>query len=160
MRKKVFGRQLSRTKNQRKALFRGLVACLVEKEELTTTFAKAKAIHSETEKLVTKAKSATLNDRRMILKFLGRKHLVNKLCDVIAPVFQERKGGYLRIVKLGERRGDKAEMVKMMFTENIPIEVKQNKEVLKKDTGEKIPETEEKKPKKVSRKPTKNGKNN
>lgn len=127
MRKNVYGRQLSRTKNQRQALFKGLMVCLVERGGIVTTLAKAKAIRSQIEKLVTKAKKAGLNDRRQILKVLGKTKLVNRLCDVIAPVFKEKQGGYLRIIRVGARTGDRAEMVKVMFTEEIPVEVPKEK---------------------------------
>lgn len=123
MRKRVFGHQLSRTKNQRKALFRGLIASLIKNGQLKTTLAKGRATRPAVEKLITKAKRATLNDRRQILKFLQKRSLVNRLCDVIAPVFKEKKGGYTRMIKVGRRKGDSAEMVKLMFTEDIPLEM-------------------------------------
>jgi len=135
MKKRVFGRKLSRTKNQRKALFRGLISSLVENKELTTTLAKAKSIKGETEKLVTRAKKGTLWDRKIIFKTLNKRHLVDKLVNNIAPSFKEKKGGYLRIVKLGTRIGDGAEMAKVLFTEEIlepvvvekPVEEKKGK---------------------------------
>lgn len=127
MRKNVFGRQLSRTKNQRRALFRSLISSLVERGEIETTLAKAKAIRGEAEKLVTKAKDGSLAQRRAVQKFFGKTDLVNRLCDVIAPIFKEKKGGYLRIVRIGNRVGDGAEMVKVMFTEEIPAEIQKEK---------------------------------
>jgi large subunit ribosomal protein L17 len=127
MRKNVYGRQLSRTKNQRQALFKGLMIALTERGEIVTTLAKAKAIRPQMEKLVTKAKRADISDRRQILKVLGKTNLVNRLCDVIAPVFKEKQGGYLRIIRVGTRTGDRAEMVKVMFTEKIPVEVPKEK---------------------------------
>lgn len=127
MRKNVYGRQFSRTKNQRQALFKGLMIALVEKGEIITTLAKAKAIRPQTEKLVTKAKRAEISDRRQILKVLGKTKLVNRLCDVIAPIFKEKQGGYLRILRVGTRTGDRAEMVKVMFTGEIPVEIPKEK---------------------------------
>lgn len=140
MRKNVFGRQLGRTKNQRKALFRGLVASLIENGVLETTLAKAKSIKPEAERLISRAKSGTPSDRREILKFLTKRALVNRLCDLIAPVFKDRKGGYLRILRLRRRTGDQAEMVKVLFTEEIPVEVeKKEKEIVDAGTiGEKV----------------------
>ncbi|HUW24429.1 MAG TPA: 50S ribosomal protein L17 [Patescibacteria group bacterium] len=135
MRKRVFGRHFSRTKNQRKALFRGLVGALVEKGEIVTTLPKAKAIKPQAEKLVTKAKRGTLTDQRLILRFLGKRALVNRLVMGIAPLFKDRKGGYLRIVHLGRRGGDAAEMAKLMFTEDLtkmagkPVAAEKVKEV-------------------------------
>jgi len=119
MRKRVFGRQFSRTKNQRQALFRNLVGSLVEKGEIVTTLPKAKAVKPQAEKLVTKAKRGTLTDQRVILRFLGKRALVNRLIDGIAPLFKEKKGGYLRIIRLGPRRGDIAPMAKLMFTQDL-----------------------------------------
>jgi len=119
MRKQVFGRQLGRTKNERQALFRGLIRSLVTEGEIKTTVAKAKAIRAQAEKLITKAKSGTLADRRLIFRTLNERVLVNRLVEEIAPLFKERKGGYLRLVRLGRRRGDSAEMMKIMFTESV-----------------------------------------
>lgn len=119
MRKRIFGRQFSRTRNQRQALFRGLVGSLVEKGEIVTTLPKAKAVKPQAEKLVTKAKRGTLTDQRVILRFLGKRALVNRLVVGIAPLFKEKKGGYLRIIHLGRRRGDTAPMAKLMFTEDL-----------------------------------------
>jgi len=117
MKKRTFGRQLGRTKNQRRALFRNLISSLIDKGEIITTAAKAKAIRPEIEKLITKAKTATLADRRIIFRLLGRRDLVNRLVDSIGTVFKNRPGGYVRLLKLVNRIGDQAEMVKIMFTE-------------------------------------------
>jgi len=119
MRKRVFGRQFSRTKNQRRALFRGLISALVEKGEIVTTLPKAKAVKPQAEKLVTKAKKGTLSNQRVIFRFLGKRALVNRLVMEIAPLFKEKKGGYLRIIRLGRRKGDAAQLAKLMFTEDL-----------------------------------------
>lgn len=119
MRKGIFGRQLGRNKNQRQALFRGLVSALVKEGEIETTLAKAKAIQGQAERLVTRAKEGTVANRRVLLRFLTKRDLVNRLVMDIAPLFKEKAGGYLRIVRLGRRRGDAAEMVKLMFVEKI-----------------------------------------
>ena len=116
MRKQVFGRHFSRTKNQRQALFRGLIGALFDKGEIVTTLSKAKAIKSQAEKLITKAKKGSLTDKRIILRFLSHRALVNRLVLSIAPLFKEKKGGYLRLVRLGRRRGDAAQMAKLSFT--------------------------------------------
>lgn len=131
MKKKVFGYQLSRDKNERKALFRTLISSFIKNGEIKTTLTKAKAIQAEIEKLITKARKGTLSNRREVFKFLIKSELVNKLFEVIAPVFKERQGGYTRIIKCGQRRGDAAKMVKILFSEEIPIEIK--KEVFKND---------------------------
>ncbi|PIQ69785.1 50S ribosomal protein L17 [Candidatus Shapirobacteria bacterium CG03_land_8_20_14_0_80_40_19] len=127
MRKKVFGYQLNRDKNERKALFRSLVSSLIEKNEIQTTLAKAKAIQSQTEKLITKAKKGTLSDRRVARRFLVKKDLVNRLFEVIAPIFKDRNGGYTRIIKTQIRRGDGATLVKISFTEEIPVVEREKK---------------------------------
>jgi len=92
---------------------------LVETGEIETTLAKAKAIRGEAEKLITKAKKGNLVNRRVIFRFLGKRVLVNKLMGEIAPRFKERKSGYLRIVRMGNRRGDNAQLAKIMFVDNI-----------------------------------------
>jgi len=137
MRKQVFGRQFSRTKNQRQALFRGLIGTLVEKGEIVTTLAKAKAVQSQAEKLITKAKKGDLSNKRVILRFLTKKYLVNRLVLGIAPLFKEKNGGYLRIIKLGQRKGDKAAMAQLSFTEDFSkIILKPVKEVKKEEIKE------------------------
>lgn len=142
MRKQVFGRQFSRTKNQRQALFRGLIGTLVEKGEIVTTLAKAKAVQSQAEKLITKAKRGDLSDKRIILRFLTKKSLVNRLVLGIAPLFKEKKGGYLRIIKLGQRKGDKASMAQLSFTEDFnKIILKPVKEVKKQEIKQEIKES-------------------
>lgn len=128
MRKRVFGYNLNRDRNERQALFRSLLSALIEKEGIETTAVKAKAIRGAAEKLITKAKKGTLNDRRIVKKTLLKTPLVNKLFDQIAPVFKNRNGGYLRIVKLGRRYGDDAPLVKLLFTEEIPVFAKVVKE--------------------------------
>lgn len=131
MRKRVFGYNLNRDRNERQALFRSLLSALIEKEGIETTAVKAKSIRSAAEKLITKAKKGTLNDRRIVKKTLLKSALVNKLFDQIAPAFKNRIGGYLRIVKLGKRYGDDAPLVKLLFTEEIPIMAKPVKEKTK-----------------------------
>lgn len=135
MRKKVFGKQLSRTKNQRKALFRSLVRALLIEGEITTTLIKAKAVRGQTEKLITRAKGGSLADRRLLHRFLTKRELVNRLVDEIAPRFKDRDGGYLRIVRTGRRRGDATQEAKLMFTEEVgKLEPrKQKKEVARKE---------------------------
>lgn len=121
MRKKVYGRQFGRDKNQRTALFKGLVSSLVEKGKIKTTLPKAKAVIGTAEKLITKAKRGSLSDRRLIFRFLNKRSLVDRLVDGIAPLLKERKSGYLRIIKLGIRKGDRAEMAQLSFVDEISI---------------------------------------
>lgn len=131
MNKGVFGRHFSRTKNQRTALFRGLIGSLIENDGLLTTVSKAKAIKADAEKIITKAKDGSVADKRVIFQTLNKKALVDKLVNEIAPVFKERKGGYLKIVRLGSRKGDQAQMAKLLFTQEIV-----RTELVKKTTGE------------------------
>lgn len=142
MRKQVFGRQLGRNKNQRQALFRGLLKSLVEKGEIQTTVSKAKAIKPQAEKMISKAKRGSLNDRRSILKEVGDQVLVNKLVDGIVPLFKQKNGGYLKIVRTYLRRGDSTQMAKLMFSEELKERkkdlVKAEEEVLSKEKKRKV----------------------
>lgn len=131
MRKQVFGRQLGRTKNQRQALFRGLIKSLIEKGEIETTVSKAKAIRSQAEKMINKAKRGNLNDKRIILRVIRNKELVNKLVGEIAPLFKQKNGGYLKIVRTNLRQGDSTQMAKLMFTEELKKNQDNSEEVKK-----------------------------
>jgi large subunit ribosomal protein L17 len=117
MRHNVFGKQLSRDTGQRQALLKGLAGALIRSEAIETTEAKAKAAVSLIEKLIAKAKTAKLADVRHIESVIADKMLVQKLVQDIAPRFKDRKGGFLRLVKLGTRSGDNAPMVRMEFTD-------------------------------------------
>lgn len=132
MRKAVYGRQLGRTSNQRKALFRSLVCDLIEKGKIKTTLAKAKAIKAEAEKLITKAKKGSLTDRRNIFRFLNKRSLVNCLVDGIVPHLKERHSGYLKILRLERRKGDNAVMAQLSFVNELPVMEKPEKKVIKK----------------------------
>ncbi len=104
------GKVLGRTKEPREALMRSLATSFVVYEKITTTKAKAKALRPVVEKLITLAKNDILHNRRQALKYLYTDASVKKLFEVIGPKYQERKGGYTRITKLGSRAGDGAEM--------------------------------------------------
>ena len=106
----VTGRNLSRRKDQRKALLRCLTADLVRHGRIKTTLAKAKETRIVTEKLITHGKKGTLHHRRLALSQLPNKRVVKKVFDELAPKYAERPGGYTRIVKLGPRQGDAAQM--------------------------------------------------
>ena len=110
MRHQVSGKKLGRNSSQRKALLRSLVTSFVEKERVRTTLAKAKATRPIAEKMITLAKTNTLHTRRQALQYIYKKEAVKKLFEDIGPRFMERPGGYTRIVKLGPRAGDGAEM--------------------------------------------------
>lgn len=124
MRHKVAGYTLGRTKDQRKALFRVLIKQLFEHERIRTTRAKAEAIRPQAEKLITLAKrglsdenGANVHNRRLAMARLDDNEIVAKLFDDIAPRFQDRPGGYTRMIKLGPRYGDSAEMVILELVE-------------------------------------------
>jgi large subunit ribosomal protein L17 len=123
MRHNVFGKQLSRDTGQRQALLKGLAGALIRSEAIETTEAKAKASIALIEKLITKAKKATLSDIRQIEEVIIDKSLVGKLVHDIAPRFKSRTGGYLKLIKLGVRSGDNAPMVRMEFTPGEPVVV-------------------------------------
>ncbi|HEY4564860.1 MAG TPA: 50S ribosomal protein L17 [Thermoanaerobaculia bacterium] len=103
-------RKLGRTSSHREALFRNQLQSLVEKEKIVTTLPKAKELRPIAEKVITRGKHGTVHDRRWVLRWVLKRDLVKKVFDEIAPRFTARPGGYLRIVKLGPRQGDGAEM--------------------------------------------------
>jgi large subunit ribosomal protein L17 len=120
MRHQVKGYHLGRSTGQRNALRRTMIMQLFQYEKIETTLAKAKAIQPEAEKLITMAKNSLdgseidqINARRRAAADLGNASgdVVKKLFDDIAPRFKNRQGGYTRILKLGPRQGDSAEMV-------------------------------------------------
>jgi large subunit ribosomal protein L17 len=112
MKKHVFGRQLKRDANERKALFKNLLTSLVIEERITTTEAKAKAIKAAADKLVTKAKKGGPDAFRNLAPDV-RYDAVVKLIETIAPRFKDRQGGYTRIIKVGHRIADNAPQVVM-----------------------------------------------
>lgn len=117
MRKQVFGRQLKRDTNERKALFKGLASSLVEYERIETTEEKAKAVKGYIEKLVTKAKKHDGAHLRSLLQpYLSQAAVVKMISD-IAPRFATRPGGYIRIIKTRQRFSDNAKMVMMEWVE-------------------------------------------
>jgi large subunit ribosomal protein L17 len=106
----VRGRKLGRTSEHRLALFRNQLASLVLSGRIKTTLPKAKELRPIAEKLVTKGKRGSVEARRQVARWIPQRDLIKKLFDEVAPRFQEREGGYLRILKLGPRPGDGAEM--------------------------------------------------
>lgn len=113
----IAGRHLNRNSAQRKALFKGLVTQVLQHERIETTEAKAKAVRSDVEKIITLAKRGDVHSRRLVLKTVQDKKVVEKLFDKIGPRFKDRNGGYTRIIKLGPRHGDAADMVLLELTE-------------------------------------------
>ena len=107
----MFGtRKLGKTSAQRKALLRQQVTDLLENGKMETTFYRAKEVQPVGEKMITLGKKGGLNNYRQALAFITREDVAKKLFDEVAPKYAERNGGYTRIVRLGERRGDGAEM--------------------------------------------------
>jgi large subunit ribosomal protein L17 len=117
MRHAVRGKRLGRTSSHREALFRNQLQSLVEKEKIITTLPKAKELRPIAERVITRGKHGTIHDRRWVLRWVLKRELVKKVFDEIAPRFTERPGGYLRIVKLGPRKGDGAEMAVLELVE-------------------------------------------
>jgi len=125
MRHRVVGRKLGRQKDQRAALRRNLVKQLFEHERIRTTHAKALAVRGQAERLITLAKQGNqagearmVNARRLAAARLSDADSVKKLFEDIAPRFEDRPGGYTRIIKLGPRKGDAANMVILELVED------------------------------------------
>jgi len=167
MRKKVFGRQFKRDANERKALFKGLMSDLVMKESIKTTLPKAKSIKGQVEKLVTKAKVRGTESRAFIQPFVSSQ-AVDKIITDLAVRFADRPGGYTRIVKLGSRFSDNADMAVIEWVEQESRIMNQelSKETTSLEDKEKVQSTvsasskKEKTPKKVvktEKKATKKG---
>jgi large subunit ribosomal protein L17 len=113
MRHRKAGFKLKRNVSSRRALLRGLVTSVIEEERITTTVPKAKATRPLVEKMITLAKKDTPHTRSQAAAFLIRPAAVDKLFDKLGPRFNQRPGGYTRIVKLGARKGDGAETAKL-----------------------------------------------
>jgi large subunit ribosomal protein L17 len=113
MRHRVKGRRLKRTSEQKTALMRSLAQALIERGAIETTEARAKELRPFVEKLITKAKSGTLHDRRLAGRHVQKRELNDKLFTEIGPKFASRAGGYTRILKVGHRKGDGAEMARI-----------------------------------------------
>src|ERR1017187_8160608 len=109
MRHRVSGNRLGRNAGARKALFRNLVTSVIEEERIVTTVPKAKVVQPLVEKMITLAKADTLHARRQAAAFLQTPASVQKLFDKLGTRFGQRNGGYTRIVRLGNRKGDGAE---------------------------------------------------
>ena len=117
MRHKVSGRKFDRAGDERQALLQGLVTDLMRHERMKTTEAKAKEVRPLAEKMITLGKDGTVHARRQAMAFINDKDVVKKLFDEIAPRFAARPGGYTRIIKLGPRLGDGAQMAQLELVE-------------------------------------------
>jgi large subunit ribosomal protein L17 len=107
------GKRLGGSPEHQRKILSNLTADLIRYEQVTTTHAKAKVLRPFAEKMITKARRGDLHARRTVLRKLPNNDAVTKLFDEVAPRYAERPGGYLRIIKLGTRRGDGAEMAKV-----------------------------------------------
>lgn len=110
MRHRKKGRQLSRTRSHRKATLRNLATSLFLHERIETTTAKAKELRPFAERLITLARRGDVHSRRLAAMKIQDRDVLGKLFDDIAPRYMERPGGYTRVLKLGNRKGDAAEM--------------------------------------------------
>lgn len=117
MRHRKAGRQLRRSTEQKLALMRNLASSLLEHGAIETTEAKAKELRPFVEKLITKAKSGTLHDRRLAGRHVRQRAVADKLFQEIGPKFAKRAGGYTRILKTGHRKGDGADMARIELIE-------------------------------------------
>jgi len=107
------GKRLGKSPSHQRKILANLTSELIVHEQITTTQAKAKVLRPYAEKMITKARRGDLHARRTVLKKINNNEVVTKLFDDVAPRYTDRPGGYLRITKLGPRRGDGAEMAKV-----------------------------------------------
>jgi len=108
MRHRNSGRKLGRTSDQKKAMLRNMVTSFFKEEKIITTDAKAKELRSVADKMITLGKEGSLHARRQALAFIRDKDIAKKLFEEVSPRFENRNGGYTRIVKVGNRVGDNA----------------------------------------------------
>ncbi len=120
MRHRRTGKKLGRDSAHRKALYSNLAGALIEHGRIKTTEAKAKAVKPFAEQMITLGKRGDLHARRLALAELRSQHVVRQLFADVAPRFADRPGGYTRIVKLGPRFGDAAEMVYLELVDYEP----------------------------------------
>ena len=120
MRHQRAGRKLGRDSAHRKALYANLTASLIEHGRIKTTVAKAKEVRPVAEEMITLGRRGDVPARRQALKFLRSQDVVHKLFSDVGPRFSDRPGGYSRIVKLGPRQGDAAEMAYLEFVDYVP----------------------------------------
>ena len=104
-------RKLGRTSDHRQAMLRAMVTFLLENGKIETTVTRAKEVRAMAEKMITLGKNNNLHSKRQVFAYVTKEEVVKKLFDEIAPKYADVNGGYCRIVKIGPRRGDAAEMV-------------------------------------------------
>lgn len=113
MRHQKSGRRLGMPGDRRRALLRGLMSSLLRHEHIKTTEARAKELRPRIERLITLGKTGDLHSRRQALKYLPDALMVEKLFAEVGPRYTDRPGGYTRIIKIGQRKGDAAEIVQI-----------------------------------------------
>lgn len=109
-------RKLGRPTAHRMAMLKGMVTFLLEKGQIETTVTRAKEVSALTDKMITLGKTNTLANKRRAIAFLKKEGVVKKLFDEISPAYSEVNGGYTRVLKVGPRRGDGAEMAIVSLT--------------------------------------------
>jgi large subunit ribosomal protein L17 len=120
MRHQRAGKKLGRDSAQRKALYSNLAGALIEHGRIRTTEAKAKAVKPIAEQMITLGRRGDLHARRQALAYLRSNAIVHHLFSEVAPRFVDRPGGYSRIVRIGPRQGDSAEMVYLELVDYVP----------------------------------------
>ena len=120
-------RKLGRVTAHRNLMLRGMVTYLLENGQIETTYTRAKEVSSLADKMITLGKANTLASRRQALAFITKEDVVKKLFDTIAPLYADRNGGYTAVYKLGPRRGDGAEMAKIVLVGYEPVSDKKDK---------------------------------
>ncbi len=138
MRKRVYGKKLSRGQGARRALFRALIRALVAEGAIVSTKAKIKTVQPQVEKVVNLAKKKGVYNRRRVYAILGNdRQTTDSLFNQIGPKFTDRVGGYTRAVNLPRRRGDNAEMAKLEWVKEIVTSDKRQVTRKKKEEVEK-----------------------
>ncbi len=133
MKKHISGYKLNRDSEARLALMKNLVYALIQHEAIVTTKIKAKAVTPIFEKLITRAKVDSIQNRRMVQAYIQEGDLVKKLFAKIAPLYKEVRGGYTKLTLIGNRRGDNAPLVRLSLTkksEVAPVKAKGEEEVV------------------------------
>ncbi len=136
-------RKLGRTTDHRMAMLRGMVTLLLETGKVDTTLTRAKEIRCLADKMITLGKKNTLAARRQALAFITKEDVVKKLFDQIAPANEGRNGGYTAIYKLGPRRGDGAEMARIVVLSEAERIAEEKKAQDKKKSSAKAKKAEE-----------------
>ncbi len=124
-------KKLGRTASHRKALLSNLVAALFQHKQIRTTVAKAKEARRWAERMITFGKRGDVAARRRVYRFIPKRKIIKLLFDEIAPKYQDRNGGYTRIIKLGRRKGDGAEIaiLELVGYEGVQIEKQQKAQI-------------------------------